>query len=49
MRTGVLPRVLAALTNVATSLFRLLRVKNVSRYTNQNHCRPDATAALVAA
>ena len=49
VRKGVLPRVLAALTNLAISLFRLLRVRNVSRFTDQNHCRPGATAALVAA
>ena len=49
LRTGVLPRVLRALSNLAISLFRLPRVRNVSRYTDQNHCRPDATTALVAA
>ncbi len=46
VRKGALPRVMAA--NLAISILRLLRVKNIKRRMEQLQLRPDSTAGLVA-
>ena len=48
VRKGALPRVIAAFANLAISILRLLRVKNIKRRMDQSHLRPDYTAGLVA-
>ena len=48
VRKGALPRVMAAFANLAISILRLLRVKNIKRRMEQLHLRPDYTAGLVA-
>ena len=47
VRKGALPRVMAAFANLAISILRLLRVKNIKRRMEQLHLRPDYTAGLV--
>lgn len=48
IRTGVLPRVVAALSNVAIPISRLLGVQNMARFTGRMHSRPRQAVALVA-
>ena len=48
VRKGALPRVMAALANLAISILRLFRVRNIKRRMEQLHLRPDSTVGLVA-
>lgn len=47
-RNGLLPRMLAALSNAAVSIHRMLGVENLQDPMDCLHLRPDASAQIVA-
>ena len=47
MRAAVLPPLLAALSNLAIWAFRLLRVRNLARFTDPIHSRTGSPMAFV--
>lgn len=47
IRKGALPRLLAAVSNLAISILRLLEVQNIQRRMRQLHLRPDQAVGLL--
>ena len=46
LRKGALPRVWAAVANMAMSILRLLKTQRIQRRMNQLHLRPDSAVEL---